>query len=175
MNIIVAVDNHWGIGNNGELLYHIKEDMKRFKKLTMGKCVIMGRKTFESLPDKKPLSGRTNIILTSDMNYKVEGAIVVHSIEELKKETYKFKKEDAILIGGESLYNQLLTYCDQIFLTLITPANPNDRKISDSIFPDIDNNPNWDWTYKDDIEYDEDNDVNYQFITYRNKYPYTQI
>lgn len=175
MNIIVAVDNHWGIGKDGNLLYHIKEDMNYFKKMTMGKCVIMGRKTFESLPGRKPLEGRTNVILTSDMNYKVDGAIVVHTMEELKKETYKYKITDSILIGGESLYNQLLSYCDQIFLTMITPIDESDRKEADCMFPDIDNNPNWDWTYKSDISYDEKNDVNYQFITYRNKYPYKQI
>ena len=82
MNIIVAVDNNWGIGYKNDLLVRIPNDQKFFREKTTGNVVIMGRKTLESFPEGKPLKNRTNIVITSDKSYKVDGAIVVHSIEE---------------------------------------------------------------------------------------------
>ena len=81
MNIIVAVDNNWAIGNKGELLISIPNDQKQFREETMGKVVVLGRKTLATFPQGMPLQGRTNIILSKDKNYKVKGALVVHSIE----------------------------------------------------------------------------------------------
>lgn len=174
MNLIVAVDNNWGIGKDGELLYHIKEDMQYFKAMTLGKCVIMGRKTFESLPNKKPLPHRHNVILSTDPDYKVEGATVVHSMQEMKEETYKYKISDSILIGGASLYKELLPYCDQLFITKIYPDKGYEKQ-ADSFFPDIDAGANWEWCYKSEMKYDASQHVSYEFIRYRNRFPYVYI
>ncbi|MBO7671026.1 MAG: dihydrofolate reductase, partial [Oscillospiraceae bacterium] len=85
MKLIAAIDNHWNIGKDGALLVHIPQDMKFFREKTMGKVVVMGRKTLESFPGKKPLKGRTNIVLTTSRSYKVENAIVVNSLQELNE------------------------------------------------------------------------------------------
>ncbi|WP_301956391.1 dihydrofolate reductase, partial [uncultured Eubacterium sp.] len=82
MNLIVAVDKNWAIGNNNELLVSIPDDMKFFREHTTGNVIIMGKKTLESFPGKRPLKNRVNIVITKNQNYKVDGAIVVHSIEE---------------------------------------------------------------------------------------------
>ena len=83
MNLIAAVDLNWGIGYNCELLEKIPEDMKYFKEKTLGKVIVMGRTTFESLPNKKPLEQRINIVLTKNKNYNCEGVILCYSLEEL--------------------------------------------------------------------------------------------
>ena len=83
MNLIVAVDNNWAIGNKNKLLVSIPNDMKHFREETTGKVVVLGRKTLETFPQGQPLKNRTNIILTKNKNFKVKDAIVVHSLEEL--------------------------------------------------------------------------------------------
>ena len=90
MKAIVAVDLNWGIGYNCELLEKIPEDMKQFKEKTLGKVIVMGRTTFESLPNKKPLEKRTNIVLTKNKNYNCEGLVLCHSLEELFEELKKY-------------------------------------------------------------------------------------
>ena len=86
MNLIAAVDENWAIGYQNKLLTSIPEDMKFFRETTTGKVVVMGRKTLESFPGKKPLKNRTNIILTKNPSYQVEGADIVHDLDELHKE-----------------------------------------------------------------------------------------
>ena len=113
MNIIVAVDNNWGIGNKNGLLVQIPRDQKLFREMTTGKVVVMGRKTLESLPQQQPLQNRTNIILTTDKSYKVKGAILVHSIEELLEELKKYNDDDIYIAGGESIFRQMLPYCER--------------------------------------------------------------
>ena len=108
MNIIVAVDKNWAIGKDNKLLVSIPSDMKFFRETTTGKVVVMGRKTLESFPGGQPLKKRTNIVLTSDRNYKVKDAIVVHTVEELLQTLKAYKQEDIYVIGGESVYRQLL-------------------------------------------------------------------
>ena len=103
MNLIAAVDNNWAIGYQNSLLVRIPEDQKWFRETTTGKAVIMGRKTLESFPNKAPLKNRTNIVITKDINYKVEGAVVVHSVEEAVKAAEGFASEDIYVIGGESI------------------------------------------------------------------------
>ena len=132
MNLIVAVDRNWGIGNKGELLVRIPEDLRRFKKLTTGKVVVLGRKTLETFPDKKPLPNRTNIILTRNTEFKVDGAIVVHSIEELLEELKNYNSDDIFIIGGQSIYEQMLPYCDAAYITTI--QNVYD---ADAYFPNL--------------------------------------
>lgn len=119
MNIIAAVDKKWGIGIKGKLLVSIPDDMKFFKNTTTGNVVVMGRKTLESFPGKRPLKDRTNIVLTSDMKYKADGVEVVHSIDELLTVLKNYDSEDVYVIGGGMVYNQLIPYCDTAYITYI--------------------------------------------------------
>ena len=103
MNLIVAVDNNWAIGNKNQLLVRIPNDHKHFREETTGKVVVLGRKTLETFPQGLPLKNRTNIILSKDRNYQVKDAIVVHSIEELLEELKNYNDEDIYIIGGDSV------------------------------------------------------------------------
>ena len=113
MNLIVAVDKNWAIGLKGDLLVSIPQDMKFFRETTKGKVVAMGRKTLESFPNGLPLKNSVNIVLTSDKDYNGRGAIVVHTIEDMVKELQKYNEEDIFVIGGETIYRQLLPYCKE--------------------------------------------------------------
>ena len=119
MNAIVAVDNNWAIGNKGKLLVSIPNDMKRFREITTGKVVVLGRKTMATFPNGMPLKNRTNIVLSKDEKYKAGDAIVVHSIDELLEELKKYNTEDVYIIGGDSLYKQMLPYVDTCEVTKI--------------------------------------------------------
>ena len=132
MNIIVAADQNWAIGKDNKLLISIPADMKFFRTTTTGKVVVMGRKTLESFPGGQPLKKRTNIVLTRDKNYKVKDAIVVHSIEEVLEELKKYDSEDVYVIGGDSIYSQMLPYCDTAHVTKIDFAYE-----ADSWFPNL--------------------------------------
>ena len=138
MNIIVAADQNWAIGKDNKLLISIPADMKFFRTTTTGKVVVMGRKTLESFPGGQPLKKRTNIVLTRDKNYKVKDAIVVHSIEEVLEELKKYDSEDVYVIGGDSIYSQMLPYCDTAHVTKIDFAYE-----ADSWFPNLDEDPEW--------------------------------
>lgn len=122
MKLIAAVDKNWGIGLNGRLLVSIPSDQKFFRNETYGKVVITGRKTLETFPGGLPLEGRTNIILTNDKNFTIRNGIVVHSVEEALEATAGYQDEDVYVIGGESIYNQFLEYCDTAIITKIDHA-----------------------------------------------------
>ena len=122
MNIIVAADKNWGIGKDNKLLVSIPADMKFFRETTTGNVVVMGRKTLESFPGGLPLKRRTNIVLTKDVNYQVKDAVLVHSVEELLEELKKYDSENVYVIGGDSVYRQLLPYCDIAHVTKIDYA-----------------------------------------------------
>jgi dihydrofolate reductase len=119
MKAIVAVDLNWGIGYQGKLLQRIPEDMKFFKAATTGKVVIMGRETFESLPGKEPLKDRVNIVLSRNQLFNNENVIICRSLTELFVELKKRLWDDVFVIGGESIYIQLLPYCSEALLTRI--------------------------------------------------------
>ena len=119
MNIIVAVDKNWAIGKDNKLLVSIPADMKMFRQETTGKVVVMGRKTLESFPNGLPLKNRTNIVLTGNKDYNVKDAIIVHTVEELLEEIKKYPSEEVYCIGGDSVYKQLLPYCDTAHVTKI--------------------------------------------------------
>ena len=138
MNIIVAVDKNWAIGKENKLLVSIPADMKFFRSTTTGKVVVMGRKTLESFPNGLPLKNRTNIVLTKDKNYKVKDAIIVHSIEEALEELKKYASEDVYVIGGDSIYAQMLPYCDTAHVTKIDFGYE-----ADAWFPNLDENEEW--------------------------------
>lgn len=163
MNLIVAVDKNWAIGNRGNLLVRIPNDQKMFQQETTGKVVILGRKTMETFPGKQPLKNRTNIILSGKPDYQVKGAVVVHSLEELLEECGKYKSEDIYVIGGESVYRQLLPCCDVAHVTKIDIAYE-----ADAYCPNLDEDPDWEITA--DSEEQVYFDVTYHFLRYERKH-----
>lgn len=138
MNIIVAVDKNWAIGNKGQLLVAIPADQKMFREETMGKVVVMGRKTLESLPGGQPLHGRTTIVLTHDKSYKVKGAAVCHDLNEALEELKKYPSEDIFICGGQGVYEQFLPYCNVAHVTYIDYAYE-----ADTYFPNLEASPEW--------------------------------
>lgn len=214
MKLIAAIDKNWNIGKDGELLVHIPEDMKFFREKTMGKVVVMGRKTLESFPGGKPLKGRTNIVLTRDRNYMagqncrvtdtaaaVHGSqpsdtaaaaqssqpddagaamqnrqpghtsaiiqspqpnaavIIVNSLEELTEVLKAYDRNDIFVIGGGSIYRQLLPLCDTAYITKVNVSCEADTSI-----PNLDEDPAWIARYirKGGVH----NGMEYNFCTY---------
>ncbi|MCR4685177.1 MAG: dihydrofolate reductase [Lachnospiraceae bacterium] len=141
MNLIVGVDKNWAIGNKGKLLVSIPNDMKMFRAETTGKVVVLGRKTLATFPNGAPLKNRTNIILTRDEGFTAGDAIIVHSIEELLEEVKKYPPEDVYVIGGDSIYKQLLPYCDMAIVTRTDHAFE-----ADAYFPNLEADPEWKMT-----------------------------
>jgi len=159
MNLIAAVDKNWAIGNKNQLLVKIPADQKFFRETTTGKVVVMGRKTLESFPNGLPLKNRTNIVLTRDKNYEVKDAIVLHSLEELREELKKYPSEDIYVIGGETIYRQLLDECDVAHITKVEFAYD-----ADAYFPNLDELPEWKITA--DSEEQTYFDLEYYFYKY---------
>ncbi len=159
MNLIAAVDSNWAIGYQNRLLVSIPNDMKFFRSETMGKVIVLGRKTLESFPGQRPLAQRTNIILSKDPNYTVKDGIVVHSIEELLKVLDGYPSEDIYIIGGSSIYEQMLPYCDVAHITKIDHAYA-----ADSYFPNLDELEEWNIT--EDSEEQTYFDLEYTFLKY---------
>ena len=145
MNMIVAVDKHWAIGSRGQLLVSIPHDQKRFREITLGKVIVMGRKTFESLPGGQPLYGRTNVVLSRDESYRVKGATVCHSLEEALELLEAYPSEDIYIIGGGSIYEQFLPYCERAEVTWIDFAYAADTR-----FPNLEELPDWEMTEESD-------------------------
>ncbi|MGN1267784.1 MAG: dihydrofolate reductase [Dorea sp.] len=162
MNLIVAVDKNWAIGLGNQLLVSIPQDMKFFRETTKGKVVAMGRKTLESFPGGQPLKNRVNIVLTTDKNYKTKGIVLVHSIEDMVEELKKYDEEDIYVIGGETIYRQLLPYCKKAYITKIDHAYH-----ADTFFPNLDEDPEWEMTQiSDEQTYF---DLEYVFTIYERK------
>ena len=158
VSAIVAVDEHGAIGKDGQLMWHIPADMKRFKSVTMGHPIIMGRKTFESFP-KGPLPGRLNSVLTRDDKYNVEGVEICHTVEEALSVAFDSGASECFVIGGEQVYKLMLDLVDTIYLTIVHASFPD----ADAFFPSI---ASLGWKVnvisREDFEADE-----------RNKYPYS--
>lgn len=138
MKLIAAVDKNWAIGKNGRLLVSIPEDMKFFREDTAGKIVIMGRKTLESLKDRAPLPGRKNIVLTNNPSYQVRGAVVCHSVEAVLAAVAPYDTDNVYVIGGGSVYSQLLDFCDEAHITKVDYAYD-----ADTFFPNLDLKKDW--------------------------------
>lgn len=138
MNLIVAVDKNWAIGNNGKQLVTIPDDQRLFRQETIGKVIVMGRKTLESLPGGQPLAGRTNVVLTENKDYKKKGTVILHSLEETLKYLEPYPTEDVYIIGGETIYRQFLPYCDTAHVTWIDYAYD-----ADTFFPNLEQDPMW--------------------------------
>jgi dihydrofolate reductase len=160
ISIIAAVSEDWGIGMDNELLWHISEDLKRFKKLTYGQSVIMGKKTWESLP-KKPLPGRKNIVLTDDPNESIEFSITAYSIEDALNKCGK--DEEIFIMGGGSVYRQFMPLADRLYITHVHKKAP-----ADTFFPEIDPSI-WEPIEKEEYMDDANGDLPYSYIIYQRK------
>ena len=160
ISIIVAIAQNGAIGYKGDLIYHLSADLRRFKELTTGHTVIMGRRTFESLP-KGALPNRRNIVLTKQKGVSYPGAEVYTSIDEALSRCSRDEK--VYIIGGAQVYAQALSMADELEITLVhdTPAQ------ADTFFPEFGNDSSWHLINREDHEPDEKNPFLYSFLTYR--------
>ena len=156
MKVIVAVDQNWAIGKDGDQLCYLKEDLKRFRELTQGHAVILGRKTLATFPGGRPLKGRDNLILSRNPDFAAEGGTVFHDLSTL----LAVAPADSFVIGGESVYKALLPYCDTVYVTKIAHAFP-----ADTFFPNLDADPAWEVTQEDPPL--EQDGLRYRYVTYR--------
>ena len=159
---IVAVNEDWGIGYNNELLEHIPEDLNHFKAVTIGRTVVMGLNTWESLP-KKPLPNRLNIIIEPTECYKVPDEPILHMDLDTLLEMSKETGMEYVVIGGGSIYKQLLPYCDRVYVTKIYKKHEN----VDTFFPNLDESD--DWVVTPFGEKKDYKDFSYQFWRYDRK------
>ena len=149
INIIVAMSKNRVIGNNNTLIWHLPEDLRRFKELTTGNTIVMGRKTYESIG--KPLPNRRSIIITRDTNYLVDGCEVVNSLEE----ALLLSNSDCFIIGGGEIYRQAIDIADRLYITTI------DKEFEgDTTFPEI-----REW-YESDCQEFSNDELSWSFIQY---------
>ena len=160
ISIIVAVSEDWGIGKDNELLWHISEDLKRFKRLTTGNTVIMGKKTWESLP-RRPLPGRKNIVLTDNPKESIENSVTAYSINDALSKCDP--GEQVFIIGGGSIYRQFMPIADRLFITHVHKKAP-----ADIYFPEIDRSI-WEIIEKEEFKTDESNSIPYTYTVYERK------
>lgn len=156
MNTIVVVDRNWAIGRGGDQLIYLSEDLKRFKALTTGHPVILGRKTLATFPGGRPLKGRRNLILSRDAEFAPEGAEVFRDLAALLAAA----PEDAFVIGGASVYELLLDRCDTVYVTKVQNHFPADR-----YFPNLDRRP--EWRVAEEGPEQEDGGIGFRYVTYR--------
>ena len=162
IDLVVNVTENWGIGQENSLLVTISADLKRFRQLTTGKTVVLGRKTLQTFPGCKPLKNRRNLVLSGNPSLYIDGAEVVHSIADLHEAV---KKEKAVsVIGGASIYELLLPYCEKAYVTKTFATIPADR-----FFPNLDELPNW--SVESESEIMEENGIRFQYIDYVNSDP----
>jgi len=161
LKILVAFDENRVIGKNNTLIWHLPADLKRFKTLTTGHVIIMGRKTFESIG--KPLPNRTTIVISRQADLQIEGAIIAHSVEEAILKAKSITREDIFIVGGAEIYALSLALADQILVTQL-----HDIFDGDAYFPEI---PSESWEVKEKERgiTDEKNAYQYSYITYSRK------
>ena len=159
MNLITAADIKWGIGRDGGLLASLPADMKYFRDHTMGKVVVMGRRTLESLPGGRGLPGRTNYVMTSNPGFKAERCITVSSEDDLWQELSQYDTDDVFLIGGSTVYNQFYKLCDRLYVTKIE-ADLN----ADTFIVNLDEDP--DFEIASESEPVTENGITYRFVIY---------
>lgn len=157
LSIIVATAQNNAIGKDNSLLWHISEDLKRFKEITSGHKILMGRKTFESLPGILP--NRPHIVLTRDMNFSVDSdkVTVIHNLDEVIS-NYKNSDEEIFIIGGGEIYNLLMPYADKLYLTKVKKDFD-----ADTFFPQIDMNK-WEVIHTSGDKSDDKSGLIFEFI-----------
>ena len=159
MNLIVAVDEKWGIGCDNDLLASIPGDMQYFKEETTDGVVVMGRRTLESLPKQRGLPKRGNYVLTSNEDFEAERCIAVHSEEELFKELEQYDPEHVFIIGGESIYRKFYKYCDKCFVTKM-----HADLHADKFMVNLDEDDDFKETWKSEMH--SENGIDYEFTMY---------
>ena len=160
LEAVAAVDDNWGIGHDGKLLAYVSPDLKHFKELTYGQRVIYGRHTLATFPKGKALPGRENVLLTHDASFEQENITVVHSLHELAE--YLKSRDDGLtdfVIGGSTVYGELLPWCEKAHITRLYKTFPADR-----FFPDLDAHPGWRLLEAGEPQVWED--IEYSFRTY---------
>ena len=162
MNLIVAVSLDYASGKNNKLLFRLPTDMAFFKEKTMGKVVVMGEKTYLSLP-KRPLLNRINIVLSDNPNFVADGAIVVHILGDLFEELKKYRSEEIFVCGGASIYNLLMSYCNTAYVTKVEKIVDADTYIND-----IEKHG---FVLKEISSKIEENNLTFTFQTYQNPNP----
>ncbi|MGD8744170.1 MAG: dihydrofolate reductase [Candidatus Woesebacteria bacterium] len=158
VSLIAAVSENYVIGNKGKIPWNLPADLKRFKKITMGHHIIMGRETFESIG--KPLPGRKNIVVSRNKKYEAEGCRVVHSLKDALEIAKTNKEDEVFVIGGEQIYSLALPRADKIYLTKVKKNYEGD-----TFFPEMDMN-NWKVTSKESFKSNGDNPLAFEFIIY---------
>lgn len=156
MQAIVAVSRSWGIGKDGQLLFRISADLQRFKALTTGHTVVMGRKTLQSLPGGRGLPNRRSLVLTRQESFTPERAETVHSLAEL----LALAGDEAFVIGGQEVYEQLLPYCTRAYVTKVFADVP-----ADAFFPNLDEDPLWRAVSTGEMQ--EENGLIFQYVEYQ--------
>ncbi|MCM3718798.1 dihydrofolate reductase [Fictibacillus phosphorivorans] len=154
ISFVVAMDENRGIGKDNDLPWYLPNDLKHFKKTTMGKPIVMGRKTYESIG--KPLPGRENIVVTRDQNYEAEGVTIVHSVDDV----LKIKAEEMCVIGGSEIFKQFLPVADRLYITEIYHTFD-----ADTYFPEI-NDKEWKEVSRTAGIVDEKNKYPHDFVEY---------
>ena len=162
MNAIVVVDQNWGIGCSGDLLFSLPTDMKRFRSLTLGGTVILGRKTLDSFPGGRPLPKRRNIVITRNVDFDREGCEIVSGTAAALEAAADTEADKLWVIGGGSVYTALLSKCKRVYLTKVDAAAED----ADTFFPNLDKLPGWEIEAVSDPV--EENGVTYRFIDYIN-------
>ena len=138
MILIAHASKNWGIGKGNDLMFRLPQDMKFFRETTSGGVVIMGRKTLESFPNKKPLPNRINIVLTRDESYAPDGVYTAKNAEEAVKIAAQFDDRQVYVIGGALIYELMLPYCDKALITKVM-----EDADADAFIRDFDADPDW--------------------------------
>lgn len=162
MQMIVAAAENWAIGKDGDMLWHLPEDMRFFRKMTTGNVVVMGRKTLDSFPGGKPLKNRTNLVLTRDQGFYREGVLTAHDLEEALAILKAYEPERVFIAGGGDIYRQFLPLCDTVYVTRVYKAFQ-----ADTFFPNLDAASEWELSFAGEkMEWDG---LSFAFTTYKRK------
>lgn len=164
MDMILSADRSWGIGKSNKLLFKTAGDMKYFREKTIGKAVVMGRRTLESLPHKRPLPGRHNIVITRNPAFICEGVTVCTSLKSLFVHLEAFDDNEIMVIGGEQIYRMLMPYCSRAYITKWQAEAD-----ADCFVPNFDEAPGWRLTYQS--AFMQESEVEYNFCVYEQDCP----
>ncbi|ANX13443.1 dihydrofolate reductase [Fictibacillus arsenicus] len=154
ISFVVAMDENRAIGKDNDLPWYLPNDLKHFKKTTMGKPIVMGRKTYESIG--KPLPGRENIVVTRDQSYEAEGTTIVHSVDEV----LQINAEEICVIGGSEIFKQFLPVADRLYITEIHHTFE-----ADTYFPELNDNE-WKEVSRTEGIVDEKNKYPHELVVY---------